>query len=106
MRGWLFAFSGLIFASTPGVEELHRAARSGDLKRVEALIDAEHPDNPILSLLDELPPAQREAVRAHVLEERPYAEIASDWRVDEPTLRQRVSRGLARLRATINQEAL
>src|SRR5580658_222147 len=34
-----------MLASTAGVEELHRAARSGDLKRVEALIENGTPVN-------------------------------------------------------------
>jgi RNA polymerase sigma-70 factor (ECF subfamily) len=49
-------------------------------------------------LLADLPPDQREAIRAHVIEERDYAEIAGAGRVSEPVVRQRVSRGLATLR--------
>lgn len=45
MRGWFFAFAGLVFASTTSVEELHRAARSGDLKQVESLIEHGTPVN-------------------------------------------------------------
>jgi RNA polymerase sigma factor (sigma-70 family) len=74
------------------------------LERVEALIDAEHPDNPLLALLAGLPPDQRDAVRAHVLEERPYNELAAELDASPATLRQRVSRGLAYLRAAISEE--
>lgn len=74
------------------------------LERVEEFIDAEHPDNPLLALLAALPAEQREAVRAHVLEERPYPELASELQVSQATLRQRVSRGLAHLRAAITEE--
>ena len=45
MRWWFFAFSALTLAGTAGVEELHRAARSGDLKRVELLIEGGTPVN-------------------------------------------------------------
>lgn len=51
-----------------------------------------------LQLLDELPDAQRDCVRARVLEERSYEEIAERHAVSEATARQRVSRGLAHLR--------
>jgi RNA polymerase sigma factor (sigma-70 family) len=74
------------------------------LERVAAFIDAEHPDNPLLALLAELPPEQRDAVRAHVLEDRPYRDLADELHVSQATLRQRVSRGLAHLRAAINEE--
>lgn len=49
-------------------------------------------------LIDELPPDQRDAVRAHVLEDRPYDEIAVDARTSEAVVRKRVSRGLGALR--------
>ena len=45
-------------------------------------------------MVEELPEDQREAVRAHVLEDRGYAEIAADERLPEATVRKRVSRGL------------
>ena len=49
-------------------------------------------------LVDELPEDQREAVRAHVLEDRGYAEIAARGELTEATVRKRVSRGLRVLR--------
>jgi RNA polymerase sigma-70 factor (ECF subfamily) len=48
--------------------------------------------------VEELPADQREAVRAHVLEDRDYAEIARSERLSEATVRKRVSRGLRVLR--------
>jgi DNA-directed RNA polymerase specialized sigma24 family protein len=45
-----------------------------------------------------LVPDQQFAVRAHVVEERDYAEIAEDLNVSEAVVRKRVSRGLAALR--------
>src|SRR5580698_1123559 len=45
MRRLFFAFAGLVLASTANIEELHRAARAGDLKRVEALIENGTPVN-------------------------------------------------------------
>jgi RNA polymerase sigma factor (sigma-70 family) len=58
-------------------------------------------DDAAVSLLVELPPDQRTAIRSHVLDGRSYAEIAGSDRVSEPVVRQRVSRGLAALRARI-----
>jgi RNA polymerase sigma factor (sigma-70 family) len=49
-------------------------------------------------LIDELPPEQREAVRAHVLEDRAYSEIALATDTSEAVVRKRVSRGLGALR--------
>lgn len=50
------------------------------------------------SLLAELPPDQRELVAAHVIEERPYDELAGEMDTSEAALRQRVSRSLSSLR--------
>jgi len=50
-------------------------------------------------LIDELPPDQREAVRAHVLEDRSYGDIAADSHTSEAVVRKRVSRGLGALRS-------
>ena len=52
-----------------------------------------------LQIVSELPPEQRDAVRAHVLEDRGYGEIALDQLTSEATVRKRVSRGLSALRA-------
>ncbi|HTT30398.1 MAG TPA: RNA polymerase sigma factor [Solirubrobacteraceae bacterium] len=67
-----------------------------DLARVDELASA--PDQPVVELVDQLPKAQREAVRSRVLEERDYADIAQTLNCSELVARQRVSRGLARLR--------
>jgi RNA polymerase sigma factor (sigma-70 family) len=49
-------------------------------------------------MVDGLPEDQRDAIRAHVLEDEGYAEIASRRQVSEATVRKRVSRGLRVLR--------
>lgn len=84
-----------------GVETV--ACSEASLERVEALIDDADLANPLLVALDALPATQREAIRAHVLDEEPYAELAERLGVPEATLRQRVSRGLARLRTTMEE---
>ena len=50
------------------------------------------------TMLAELPPDQRRLVAAHVIDERPYGEMADELHTSEAALRQRVSRGLATLR--------
>jgi RNA polymerase sigma factor (sigma-70 family) len=51
------------------------------------------------AMLASLPVDQAEAIRARVLEERSYSEIAVSLRCSPAVVRQRVSRGLAALRA-------
>jgi RNA polymerase sigma factor (sigma-70 family) len=55
-------------------------------------------DDRATALLVDLSPDQREAVRAHVVDDRGYTELAGVLRVPEATVRQRVSRGLATMR--------
>jgi RNA polymerase sigma-70 factor (ECF subfamily) len=50
------------------------------------------------TLLAVLPADQREAVAAHVIDDRGYAELADELHTTEAAVRQRVSRGLATLR--------
>jgi RNA polymerase sigma factor (sigma-70 family) len=49
-------------------------------------------------LMERLAPDQRDAITAHVLEERPYDQIAAELETSEAVVRKRVSRGLARMR--------
>ena len=55
-------------------------------------------DVAVTELIASLPAEQAEAVRARVLADRSYADIASDAEVSEAVARKRVSRGLAELR--------
>ncbi len=48
-----------------------------------------------------LPEHQRQAIQAHVLQERDYADIAGELHCSEAVVRQRVSRGLRTLRARL-----
>jgi RNA polymerase sigma-70 factor (ECF subfamily) len=54
--------------------------------------------------LGELPDSQRDAVTARVLLERSYAEIAAQQQTTEANIRQRVARGLARLRQRMQED--
>jgi DNA-directed RNA polymerase specialized sigma24 family protein len=66
------------------------------LERVEQLLDAE--PQLYTNGIGDLPPAERDAVVARVVEERDYEEIAAATDATPAAVRQRVSRGLARLR--------
>jgi RNA polymerase sigma factor (sigma-70 family) len=55
-----------------------------------------------LDLLEHLPDDQRHAIRAHVLDEHGYREIASELDCSASVIRQRVSRGLAALRSQLD----
>lgn len=55
-------------------------------------------DEVAAQMVEDLPPDQRDAIRAHVLEDRDYAEIARSEHLSEATVRKRVSRGLRVLR--------
>lgn len=80
-----------------------REERADDtLDRVAALAASDDPQNPLSRALAALPPDQREAIEAHVFDERSYAEVADDLGVPAATVRQRVSRGLTRMRTTLN----
>jgi RNA polymerase sigma factor (sigma-70 family) len=71
-----------------------------DVSAVEALLD----DVTVHALLEELPAGQAEAVRARVLDDASYEDIAGRLRVSEAVVRKRVSRGLAALRARLKEE--
>jgi RNA polymerase sigma factor (sigma-70 family) len=64
------------------------------LDRIERLAG----DERVERLLAKLTPEQAHAIRAHVIAEEPYPQIAADLRCSESVVRQRVSRGLAVLR--------
>lgn len=74
-----------------------------DLERVEAL--AASAQSAVLAAVEELPPAERDAIRARILDERDYRELARELRCSESVVRQRVSRGLARIRAQVSENA-
>lgn len=110
--GWLLGIAGNLLARYHQRGHIERRGRErlgvepvavsdASLERIEALIDSGAPDNPLLQALAGLPDSQREAVRAHVLEDSSYAEMAASLGVPEATVRQRVSRGLTRLRTTM-----
>lgn len=104
---WLFGIASkkLVDAQRRGYAERRARRRLGmqrleltddDIARIESFAGIEAGN-----LIEVLLPDQRVAVQAHVVDERDYAEIASDLNVSEAVVRKRVSRGLAALRHRI-----
>lgn len=75
-----------------------------DVAAIANLADVLPADTPALDLLERLPEAQREALRARMLDELAYPEIAQRLECSEAVVRQRVSRALRSLRAHAGQE--
>ena len=101
---WLFAIAQHKLADywRRGSAEVRMRARLG-MEPVEVgAEDAEMirwlGDEVAAQIIEDLPAEQRDAIRAHVLEDRDYAEIARAQRLSEVTVRKRVSRGLRILR--------
>jgi RNA polymerase sigma factor (sigma-70 family) len=106
--GWLFGIArhvlsaslkrGRVEASARG--RLGMAALTVDERLIVAVEEAVvgRSDELVDAWLDQLPADQRSAVRARVLEERSYRDIAGELECSEAVVRQRVSRGLSSLR--------
>lgn len=74
-----------------------------DLDQVDALIDEARVAGAATLALDQLPSEQAAAIRARVIDEADYSEIAVMLRCSPSVVRQRVSRGLRVLRATLEE---
>jgi RNA polymerase sigma-70 factor (ECF subfamily) len=110
--GWLLGIARNLFLESLRRGRAETSARErlgvaplllGDasIERLEGLIDAAAAA-PVLELaLSRLSPEERAAVTAIVLEEEPYSLVAKRLDLAEPTIRKRVSRGLARMRAAM-----
>jgi RNA polymerase sigma-70 factor (ECF subfamily) len=100
---WLFgiARNQLAMSRRQGRVEARARRRLGMAPVVltdEAIERITELDRTALALVEDLPGDQREAVRARVIDERDYPEIAKDLRCSEAVVRKRVSRGLAAVR--------
>jgi RNA polymerase sigma factor (sigma-70 family) len=74
----------------------------GQIDRVEATLGS---DQWVADLLERLPTEQRQAIRARILDELPYHDIAQRMQTSELVIRQRVSRGLATLRERLEESS-
>jgi RNA polymerase sigma factor (sigma-70 family) len=109
---WLFAIAGHKLSHSVRRGRVEDRARrrlrmepvvleDEDLERIEQLGS----EASLVSLLDGLPAEQRDAVRARVLEERSYDQIAEELKCSESVVRKRVSRGLERLRQQLGDQS-
>jgi RNA polymerase sigma-70 factor (ECF subfamily) len=74
-----------------------------EIDRIERLAGNSETDARLRAAVQALPPGQRDAVLARVVEERSYGEIAATMACSEMVVRQRVSRGLRTLRSRIEE---
>ncbi len=112
--GWLFAIAHnkLLKSLRRGRIEAEARRRLGireplefaaeELEQVERAASS---DGWVIELLERLPPLQRDAVRARILDERSYPDIAGELQTSQLVVRQRVSRGLSKLRAELEEQA-
>ncbi len=75
---------------------------SVDLERVEER--AASGESSLARLLEQLPEQTRTALMARLVEEQEYSDIAAQLQCSEQVVRQRVHRGLKRLRAGLGEE--
>jgi RNA polymerase sigma factor (sigma-70 family) len=108
--GWLFAIAHNTLAQSRRRGQVEaRARRRIGVGRIElddgslARLVADDGERWVIEMLNELPAAERDAVRARVLDERDYGDIARELRTSELVVRKRVSRGLGRLRKEMEQ---
>jgi RNA polymerase sigma factor (sigma-70 family) len=82
------------------------AVAEDDLARIEALADIDAIRGQVTDQLARLSPEQREALRMRIVDELGYPELARRLQVSEDAARARVSRGLRKLAAALEQSAL
>ena len=113
--GWLFGIAANKLRESLRRGRVEDAARrrlghgpvalyDDDLVRVEELASLGD-EARVVALLAELPDDQRSAITARLVDERPYDEIATALRCSEAVVRQRVHRGLRRLRQRLQETA-
>lgn len=76
------------------------ALSDADLERIDRLTDEAR----VLEMLEQLPADQRDAVRARVIDDRSYEDIARELKSSSIAVRQRVSRGLKNLRSQMKEQ--
>ena len=115
VRAWLFGIANHKLADSARrrriVDRARRKLRmeriefdDAALERAEELADLERAGESVGALVADLPDGEREAVLAHVVDERSYAELAQQLNVSRGTVRKRVSRGLTRVATRLKEE--
>jgi len=108
---WLFGIARNVIADSQRRGRVDASARHRlgmpvlvvDDHAAEAIARVEASASGVAEALDSLPSKQRAAVEQRVLDDRSYAEIAAQLDCSEAVARQRVSRGLRRLRDRVEE---
>jgi RNA polymerase sigma-70 factor (ECF subfamily) len=106
-RAWLFGIAKITLLRSYNQHAIEQSARlklgvsvggynEDAWERAERRLDTSLPG--LQATLERLTDAEREAVEARVVHELSYAEIARDQDASEAAIRQRVSRGMSKLR--------
>lgn len=105
---WLFGIANHVLSRHWRREDAEARRRDRMLRELAPLtheqtaaIETVAEEGPLAVALAALPASQRDAVRAYVLGDRTYAEIAEQSEIKAVAARQRVSRGLRTLRAVL-----
>lgn len=107
VRRWLFGIARHLLASSWEQQRVENSTRRALGMERLVVDDAalgrinELAEEPALGALGALPPDQQEAVEGRVLHELDYSELAQRLACSEGLVRQRVSRGLRKLKARL-----
>lgn len=112
-RGWLFGIAKMKLLASYRKQSVEQSARrklgvtvrgytDEAWEEAESRIDASL--SGLVAGLADLPPGERDAVIARIVDERDYAEIADAEHASEAAIRQRVSRGVSKLAKRLRQE--
>jgi RNA polymerase sigma-70 factor (ECF subfamily) len=114
-QAWLYGIAGHVLSRSRRRARVEDRARKRlgmpPLELTDALVesierlDDVHDGALALSLMDDLPQEQRDALQARVVDDREYGDIAAEMSCSEAVVRQRVSRGLSSLRARMEPPA-
>ncbi len=116
-RGWLFGISGNLLSDffRSGRAERRAVERLGmtvpevddeELARIEDLAETAELRGAIAEAMRELSEEQRAAIDLRVVQERSYPDVARALGVSEQVARARVSRGLKKLRKSMEMTTL
>jgi len=109
---WLFGIARNVLGASYRRGRVDAAARARvglpvlvlDDEAIEAISRLGASQEQVALALAELPQRQRDAIEAHILHDRDYAEIAGELQCSQAVVRQRVSRGLRSLRTRLAGE--